>query len=739
MLLILVSTSLNAQRFTGQVVDSLTQKAVPFASVFLVDYHLGATCDAQGDFAFQGDFPEKVLVKVSCFGYETKFIQVGTATKAKIVLLKQHVQIQEVIVSGARNQLQEDNITYIEKRRISELNEIPTANLGQALEMIPGVYNSSTGNGISKPVIRGLQGTRVVSILNGVRIENQQWGGDHGMGLTDLGIETVEVIKGPASLLYGADALGGVIYFSDEAYAQQKSHELRVSSQLETNAMGAINSLFYKGSFKGLRINAGGRFNSQADFQTPEGSFVKNSRFQETAGKISLGWSKKKWVSHLKYSYATARVGIPGHTHDSVFSPDMFKSETQGRKKTLPVQYFTNHIVSFDNKFFFKKHTLEVLTAYTQNDLEEFEEKVTIPYLGIALKNTLYNARMKTNFGSNWTAIYGIQGMVQQQENTLSASDRLLPNAVQIDHGMYANLYYDLKRWKFQTGFRVDMRSLTSEMDTAHFPLAFSKRFYGYNYVIGGVFKHKKQLIRMNVSSGFRVPHLSELLSDGVHHGTLRYEIGNANLRPERAVQLDVSYTYTDDHLSVVFNPFVSQIRDYISINPLDSVIADVPVFRYQQIELAQLFGFDAGVHYHPHFAHFLHIESTFSYLRGLVSETQSLSMMPQPRWSNSIIARLNMKTKFKISDFVLQHQYYLPQQNVVEFEMTSSDYSVFNLGMNAKWEVKTPLQFQFGVRNLTNTRYINHLSRLKNIGLENPGRNIYIKLILTINYHEKK
>jgi len=737
----LIVSSYNAfgQGFSGKILDSLTKEGIPFASIMLTDYQLGARCDSAGNFTFKGSFPESVQLKASSSGYETQFSAVSTLSEIQIYLNPQHIEMHEVIVSGARNQLQRYNSTHIEHRTMSDLNVIPATNLGQSIEAIPGVYNSSTGNGVSKPVIRGLQGVRVVSLLNGIRIENQQWGGDHGMGLTDLGIGTVEVIKGPSSLLYGSDALGGVIYFFDEAFAPQKTHELKITSQFETNSMGTINSLFYKGSIKGLRINVGGRFNSQADYQLASNQFVKNSRFQESSGKVSLGWNRGKWISHLKYTYASARLGIPGHTHDSIISPELFKSSERRRAKTLPVQNFINHILSFENKFVFKKHTLDLLVGGTQNKLEEFEEKVTIPYLSINLTNVLYNFKMTSTFNKRFSAVYGIQGMAQNQVNGTKAEERLLPNSTQFDNGLYTNFYMDLASWKFQVGARADVRTIRSSKDSVYFPNEFEKIFGGYNFAIGAVYSSKKHLLRFNVSSGFRVPHLSELLSDGVHHGTFRYEIGNRFLKPEKAIQLDVSYEYTSEHLSFVLNPFISQVVDYVTINPRDSIIDGFQVFEYEQLSSVQLIGLDAGFHYHPHFAHFLHLESSFSYIRGFSRANGNLSLMPQPRINTSIIAKLATKSKFRISEIVLQHTYFLPQNNVILFETTSVDYSLLNLGINFTSDTKLPFTLQLGVRNLTNTNYINHLSRLKNIGLESPGRNVYIKLLLTINYHEKK
>jgi iron complex outermembrane receptor protein len=137
--------------------------------------------------------------------------------------------------------------------------------LGEAISNMSSVYQTSTGLGISKPVIRGLSGMRVISFLNGLRIENQQWGGDHGMGINENGIGNVEVIKGPSSLLYGADAMGGVVYFTDEAYAKQNEIQAKVESRYETNTSGSNNFATLKFNKNNLRFNLHANYANHAD------------------------------------------------------------------------------------------------------------------------------------------------------------------------------------------------------------------------------------------------------------------------------------------------------------------------------------------------------------------------------------------------------------------------------------------------------------------------------------------
>jgi iron complex outermembrane receptor protein len=244
---------------------------------------------------------------------------------------------------------------------------------------------------------------------------------------------------------------------------------------------------------------------------------------------------------------------------------------------------------------------------------------------------------------------------------------------------------------------------------------------------LGAVRNKNKYTYRANISSGFRAPHLSELLSNGFHHGTLRYEIGNLNLKSENATQVDLTFERHGDHLELIVNPFYNYIQNYTFINPIDSLISGLPVFVYEQLPDVHLYGVDLGFHFHPHFAHWLHVEASYSFLEA--SSERQVSLMPQ----NRILSGLRFDFKdisiFKSNKLVLDYNYYFKQDRVSVIETESPFYQLLNISVNTSIGKKERFNLNFGCKNLLNTEYIDHLSRLKNIGLESPGRNIYFKL----------
>ena len=187
--------------------------------------------------------------------------------------------MDEIIISTAFNKLQSQNVMKVDHQSINSLQKKGISTLVEGLTSIPGVSQVSTGVSIGKPMIRGLSGNRVLVYSQGVRIENQQFGDEHGLGLNDAGIESVEVIKGPASLLYGSDALGGVLYFIPEKFAEANTFKTDFTQKIFSNTLGSNTTLGLKTSSNNWKFLIRGNYNTQADY--------KNSKWR-TCNKYTL-------------------------------------------------------------------------------------------------------------------------------------------------------------------------------------------------------------------------------------------------------------------------------------------------------------------------------------------------------------------------------------------------------------------------------------------------------------------
>ncbi len=715
-------------KLSGYVQDSTTNNGIKEAQITLLERDQVVYTDERGKFEFSSNSHGQVTIKIIAIGYESYLKQINFTDSITIFRLQaQHLDLQEVTVSGVTIQQRNQNIFHIETRKVSALNAIPTIGMGELIAKIPGVYQASLGMGISKPVIRGLQGMRVVSLMNGMRIEGQQWGGDHGMGMAELGIGTVEVIKGPASLLYGADALGGVIQFNDVTPAAVNTIEGQAQILAQTNTMGGVTRFTLRQSGTKWRYMIGGSLANHADFQLPSGKFAKNSRFNEEVIRGVLSYTSKKGLHHLRYTYNRTISGIPGHTHDSVINYLDFQVSAQKRKYTLPAQFFNNHFVSFDNKWFLKKGELYAMLAYTNNRLIEYDEKVSIPSLSMTLQNASYNFRYTYQL-NKWKWISGAMGMYQLNTNASNASDQLIPNATTLDNGIYSTLLKSGEKMNFQVGVRYDARQINVHSDS----IAQTFPYQGLNGALGFVYHGKSLTLRSALSTGFRAPHLTELLSNGFHHGALRYEIGAINLKPEKATQLDITAEWQQEHFSILLNPYVNYIRDYVSLLPQDSLVDGIPVFTYNRVAEVYYYGADVGFHLHPHFLHNLHLESTFSYINTYTRQDSAIALLPQPRIQTQVRYAFDKKNKIKIKEIFVQHAWLGEQSKVAFYELASKQYNLIDIGINFCFGKKSSIETGIGCKNVLNERYIDHLSRLKNIQMPGSGRNFYLNIKYT-------
>lgn len=728
-----------AQSLGGQILDKSTNIGVPFCKISIDDLGISGISDSLGNFSFNNSLPDKVKLRVFAPGYETIFLDVTNNSADLLIYLESsHLDLEEITISGNKSQLQKHNAIHIESKKMSELQSIPTISLVESLTTIPGVYQSSTGSGISKPVIRGMQGMRVVTILNGLRIENQQWGGDHSLGIATVGLGAVELIKGPASLLYGADALGGVLYLIDESFVKQNSWDARIQSNFDVNTKGISNQFLFRLSKSNFRFNVAGGQNSNADYMVPNGKYVKNTRSTENVFKFAMGANRKNWTMNFRYAYTSTFVGIPGaheeEEEDSLEHHDEeFYLDVQKRRIETPFQYFHSHFASMENKWMLKRNEISLLLGNTINKLQEFEESKDTSEMDMHLINFPYNLKWVLTLNQKWNLISGAQGMYYSNRNTVNAVEKLIPNSITSDNGIYSVLFFKGKKWNYLGGLRFDNRTIQMK-ESFNGIVARSFSYNGFNFSSGFVYSKDLYTVRLNASSGFRAPHLSELLANGEHHGAMRYEIGDVNLKPEKATQIDLTYEVHNKHFEFIINPFYNYLVDFINLQPTDSMIEDLQVFQYQQIKKVDLYGLDLGIHYHPHFAHWLHWESTFSYIRSERNDGSSLPLMPQNRINSLLKFSVKTKGKFYWEDLTVQHSFYAPQYRVTSDESESKAYNIINVNFQFGIKLKNPLLISIGAKNIFNQEYVDHLSRLKNMGIPNQGRNFFFQLKYTIN-----
>jgi len=715
---------IHAQSFQGRVLDKLNKQPIVFAEVYFPELQTSTTTDYDGYFTIEHYEQNKIHIQITFIGYQTidEVINIDTIHQKTFYLEESHYELKEVVVSAPTGKLQGESVVNVAYKKIGELQRASPLTLAETISNIPGVEQNTTGAGIGKPIIRGLSGNRIVTYAQGIRIENQQWGDEHGLGVGEIGIESVEVIKGPASLLYGSDALGGVLYFIDERYAKHNTYEVLAESKFLSNSISSINDIGFKIHKNKFKFNFFSSYSSHADYQTPNSERVFNTRFDEKNIKSSFGFNTTNWISNIRYSFLQNNFGI---TEDAIFN------NSRERKFVLPFQTISNHNLSIENKFYVKQSTLNTVLGYSSNYRKEFEDDVSSHALGMKLKTLTYNIKWNTPvFKDLISFVFGSQGM--SQENRNNGEEILIPDATTNDFGIFGLVNLESDHIQFQTGLRFDNRNIDTR--TTQNIASFSNSYNGITFSGGLVYKKGKSKYRANISSGFRSPNTSELLSDGVHEGTNRYEMGNRNLTNENATQIDFSIDYKDEHFQFSINPFYNYIKDYIFLSPTNNDLNGSPVFEYLQKD-ARLFGGEIGIHYHPHKIHWLHFESNTSTVFAEDKSKKTLPLIPQSKLNSTVSAEFSQKGRFNLSNIYFQHVYKFRQNRIGDFETTTGAYNLINLGLNMTVKTKnTPVEILVGIKNVFNTKYIDHLSRFKKLNIPNQGRNFHIGLKVILN-----
>ena len=747
LLLLVASFSVNAQNTISGKITDIDNNPISEVQINAPEIHKGTTSKEDGTYVLRNMPKGKIKITFSYLGYKTvsKIIEVNANTILDIQLKETSFEMDEIIVSAPFNKLQSENVMKVERLSAKSIQKLGATTLSEGITSIAGVSQISTGSSIGKPVIRGLSGNRVLVYTQGIRLENQQFGGEHGLGINDAGISSIEVIKGPASLLYGSDALGGVLYINPEKFALENSNNINFNQRFYSNTLGTNSSLGYKVSSDNWKFLARGTYASHSDYKIPTEERVTNTRFNERDFKTGIGYSKDNFSSEIRYNYNKSKLGLP---------EDGIAAQSKNKSILEPYQEIDNHILSAHNHIFFGDSKLDIDLGYTFNDRQEFEEhhededhdedehedeheEGEEAALRMKLKTYSYNVKYHFPKVGGFEILSGAQGL--HQTNTNFGEEILIPDATINDFGIFTTANYTWNKNTLQAGIRFDNRSIVTERHEIdhegdiHIFEALDKSYNSFTTSLGLKTSITDNFTsRINLSSGFRAPNFAELASNGVHHGTNRFEKGNSDLVNEKNTQIDISLEYKTDHFEFFANGFYNYLNDYIYINPTGEVEDGEDVYSYIQ-EDAKLYGSEFGFHLHPHPLDWLHLESSFETVIGKQDNGNYLPLIPANTWKNTFRSEFNINKWLQKGYSSVTLESTFSQNNVGVYETDSPAYNLVNLSFGGDIIVNDiTFSTSLSVNNLLDKEYINHLSRLKADGILNQGRNI----VLGINFN---
>lgn len=784
-LLLGVAFSAIAANLSGQVLDA---KGSPLAgaSIYIHEARVGTISNAQGKFTTPNIPVGNYLVEVSFQGYASILMTIAIKenTYQVFTLLERYVENENVTVTGVASATKtKQSVQPISIVKKSELFKNTGTNIIDALsKMVPGLASFSSGPAIAKPVIRGLGYNRIVTVHDGIRQEGQQWGDEHGIEIDEYSVQRVELLKGPASLLYGSDAMAGVIHIITNTPVEHGTIKANVqATYMSNNGLLGTNANVAGHLQNGFNWNVYATTKNAKDYSNPYDGKVLNSRFSEKNMGGYVGFNKSWGYSHLLVSSFDQNIGMIEGERDATTGSFLIYPGTAAERITthqdltssnflFPGQKINHFKIASDNNIALSRGRLAFNIAYQRNQRKEFADYTmpTTPALYFDLSTINYTLQYHAPEKNGWKTSMGLNGM--QQENKNKADEVLIPAYKQFDAGLF---YFTKKTFAQKTtisgGLRSDFRSVQGDAydeGAVQKFAAFDKQLFNVSGSVGISYEPSNTtIVKLNIARGYRAPTVSELASNGTHEGTNRYEYGDPNLRSETSLQIDAGLEYNNDHIGFSFTGFYNRIANYIFYSKLankagaDSLVhingEDLTAYTFRQSG-ASLIGFEARFDVHPHPLDWLHFENTFSVVSGRFNDaidgSNHIPFMPPAKLQSELRADIKKWKTFRDAYVKIELDQTASQKTIFtgfDTETITPGYSLlhFGIGGSVAFGNKTAFSFALTANNITDVAYQSHLSRLKytalnaatgRTGVFNMGRSINLKINIPLHYNLK-
>lgn len=625
----------------------------------------------------------------------------------------------------------------------------------------PGIDRSTAGNSIQRPVIRGISGSRIVSHQFGVRMENQAWDAYQDMELHDAGTEFAEMVKGPASVIYGPNASGGVLLWREKASPRIGTTVGQVDLAYHSNTAGLEGGFGINGASNSGIVYAFNVLNRshtsyvQGDTgavtkNTEDKFFAQNSKLFSNNVKAMIGLTRKWGLSKLTYSLLSQKQGIVQfvpYSDTSYIAPGSITESERSREIEGPYIDVASHVLSSGTTVLLGKNSLDVNLSY-QSTRRSYVEDVSgesQDRVILTLATFNYDVRFTTDPGRKQGIATGVQGMLQRNSN--SGLTSFISDADINDLGAYAMVHHQADKFKLLAGGRFDHRSIEltpflgplSDPD----PSGASRSALDYSGFSASAGVHYAPLnflnVKANVSKGFAAPNAHQLSADGISLDGKRIELGSDDLDAENNWNTDLGITFSNPSFTLQASGYFNQIGSFTFLNnsgTVDTVVQNgltvpLPVYNYVQRD-ASVKGTEISANLHPVSAPWLVLDLKYALVRSELNEGDDRDLPMTP--ADKLIAGVTFKKdqmNYLYSPYLqVVVSNYFQQDRVASFESTSDGYVLFDLhlGGSFKWS-RQFFDVSLSATNLLNTGYMNHLSVVRDSGVREMGRNVSVRL----------
>ena len=742
----------------GHVKDADTKDDLSGATVTLSAPDVKVTTDDKGDFQFSGLCAGTYQLRVTHVGCEPITREVVLNKNLHLDLLLPHLKnnLAEVVVSGARGT---PNTGFKQELSGVKLEETRGNSLAEALSRINGVTLLQTGATISKPVIHGLHSNRILTINNGVRQEGQQWGNEHAPEIDPFIADRLTVIKGVDELKYGSDAIGGVVIVEPRALRYLPGSAAEINTVYFTNNDQYVASAVFEQQLKkqpAFSYRLQGTFKRGANVRTPHYR-LNNTGIQEENFSVTAGWKKTHYNLEAFYSqfHTTAGIFTGSHIGNLTDLENAIKSERpaplflnkKGYGIDRPFQDVTHRLFKLKGNLYKGASRLQLTLAAQHNQRMEYDivrsNTNNSPQLDLSILTLTEDLAWEHPEVGALKGTVGVSFMQQQNSYT---GRYFIPYYNSATYGGYWIEKWKKDRLSLQAGVRFDYKTITTKrlrngvLTTYDFdyPTFGASANAAYDLMPG-------MQVNLNFAHATRAPHVNELLSDGIHHGTATYEVGDINLSPEKSYNLSFGFNYTNP--SKTFTSELTLYNNYIGDfiyqqpkpdEPVLTIAGAFPKIQYQQTN-ALLRGLDASVQYQvikP-----VTLASKVSILRAYNRNIDDwLILMPADRISNEITYNFNGTDRLSAPYITAELANVFRQTRVPgdkngrqDYKEAPAGYNLVNLTGSVTIRIgKQPVTLGAGVRNLFNVAYREYMNSFRYYADE-AGRNVQIRLKLAI------
>ena len=771
----------------GIVRDKETGDSLLGAIIYFPDLKLSSLSKADGSF-YINQLPRiKTLIQISLIGYQSYIQQIDLSkTDSFIVNLESaHIESNEVVVTGVSKatemKLNPLPIVLIDSKYLQENS---STNIIEAMNKVAGIQSVNTGPNVSKPFIRGLGYNRILTLFDGVRQESQQWGDEHGIEMDQYLIDKIEIVKGPASLIYGSDALAGVVNLLPENNVPEGQIKGSVQSNYQSNNKLYALSANIIGTINKWQFGMRATQKAATDYKNKLDGRVYNTGFEEKNVNLHFGTTRRWGYSHVNASIYNNLQEIPDGSRDSMsrkftqqiteidsLRPIVSDSELNAYHIGPIHQKIQHYRVFSSSQFILKQSKLALKFGYQRSIRQEFShpQYTNIAGLYLDMQTATYDAKLFLPETKGVETTMGINGFYQMNDAT-KGTEFVIPSYTQFDFGPFIHLKKSFQKIELAGGIRYDTRLFNQQQlytytnangfetptnEATGATLQFNNyqhQFQGISGSAGLTYSPSKKItLKANISRGYRAPNISEISAKGVHPGTGFQQLGDANFKPEFSLQQDVGFFFNNNHFSVSAEVFQNTISNYIFNQKLQSLVSgdstyieagnNYPVYKFRQTT-AQLLGGEAHIDIHPHPLDWLHVENSISllyaYNRGgngaLINDSNKyLPFIPPFHTYSELRAEIkNTSTYVKHSYVKVGVNYFAAQNRILSADNTETktpSYSLIEAGFGTELYSKKGKQLiKLGlfVTNIFDIAYQSNMSRLKymdNYPINGSGR----------------